>query len=359
MKEIFTSNDQLFDFSDNQHLITFAEEGFSPLSIRLRALRYKKEEIVEITETVNTENSYKTLLPEFPITVVPRRFIRSRFDKSNFEYMLVEILLKCDREDNSKTILFDFRTPGISDEIQQLIRYILLKPHQYLNLKNFSIIGINNSNKSEFMNDVIQYENKIKTIFIRKNFGKIYSENHNTRNLKKNVIRHWYQIKDKRHAVKYLQPKNIQIILGIFSSTDGSSNGKILSTYNFAKFLSILIITNLISQITHNSKIKLKDTFGKIILFPEIVGDCPGACYLHFEYTRFAQLILESVKTEFGEITSDTLRGEINDLLQSHIDAARDHIDELLVKLVDDEVLDLCRETVLLKLSFYDEIRLD
>ena len=363
MKEIFTSNDQLFDFSDNQHLITYAEEGFSPLSERLSKLGYWKEEIIEIAENINETDAYHCLLPEFPVTIIPRRLVRETYDERLFEEILIQIILNCDQIHKAKFLLFDLGVPDVSHNISHSIRRLLTKSNRYSNLREFWIVGNQQRRQSQFLRDINNFAFKIDKILYHKNYRKLRINTRlNTQIQNATKVRHWFQLNEKNHAAKFLQPRDIPWIIRLFDLTNDHEIKSVTHNYAikiFSKFLSIMIVTNLISQITHNSKIKFKDTYGKIVLFPEIVGDCPGVCDYHLEHTKFAQLILESVKTEFGEITSDTLRDEINDLLQSYIDAARDHIDELLGKLVEDEVIDLCRETVLLKLSFYDEIRLD
>ena len=64
MTESFINNLNLFDFSDKEHLITYAEEGFSPLSQRLNILGFEKDEIIHIADYVNEKDSYHCLLPE-------------------------------------------------------------------------------------------------------------------------------------------------------------------------------------------------------------------------------------------------------------------------------------------------------
>jgi hypothetical protein len=363
MREIFTSNDQIFDFSDNQHLITYAEEGFSPLSERLSKLGYEKEEIAEIAENINETDTFHCLLPEFPVTIIPRRLVRATFDERLFEEILKQIILNCDQLHKAKFLLFDLGVPDVLHNISHSIRRQLKKSNRYLNLREFCIFGDQQRKQTQFLRDTNDFALKINKIFYQKNYSKLRINTRlNTKIQNASKVRHWFQLNEKNHAAKFLQPRDIPWIIHLFDFTNDHEIKSVTHNYAiaaFSKFLTMLIVTNLISQITHNSKIKLKNTFGKIVLFPEIVGDCPGVCDFHLEHTKFSQLILETIKTKFGEITSDALRDKINDLLQSHIDSARDHIDELLEKLVDDEVLDLCRETVLLKLSSYDGIRLD
>jgi hypothetical protein len=363
MREIFTSNDHMFDFSDNQHLITYAEEGFSPLSERLSKLGYWKEEIIEIAENINETDAYHCLLPEFPVTIIPRRLVRETYDERLFEKILIQIILNCDQKHKAKFLLFDLGVPDVSHNISHSIRRLLTKSNIYSNLRKFWIVGNQQRRQLHFLSDINDFALKINEIFYQKNYRKLRINTRlNTQVQNASKVRHWFQLNEKNHAAKLLQPRDIPSIIHFFDLKNDHEIKSVAHNYDievFSKFLSIMIVTNLISQITHNSKIKLKDTYGKIILFPEIVGDCPGVCDFHIEHTKFSQLILETIKTKFGEITSDRLREKINDLLQSHIDDARDHIDELLEKLVDDEDLDLCRETVLLKLSSYDGIQID
>jgi hypothetical protein len=142
MREIVFRDSALFDFSGGRHLITYAEEGFAPLSIYLKKLGYEKLEIQRIADECNDEDSPKCLLPEFPITVIQRRFIRDPHNAFQFNQMLTKVLEKIDARSIEDTVIFDLRTNRTSSNIKRVIDRIAKENgSRFKNLKAYGIVG--------------------------------------------------------------------------------------------------------------------------------------------------------------------------------------------------------------------------
>jgi hypothetical protein len=62
------------------------------------------------------------------------------------------------------------------------------------------------------------------------------------------------------------------------------------------EFLALIFVTNLLSQITHSMGISLSDGVDKMLLFPEIIGDCPGGCDSHLHPLIFHRLLFREFK---------------------------------------------------------------
>jgi len=292
--------------------------------------------------------------PEFPVTIIPRKLVRDKFNKKLFEDILMQIILNCDQLYKEEYLLFDLGTPDVSQNISYSVRHLLTKPYKFLSLKEFSIKE--GQKKPQFICDVNDYTFLIHRIFLEKNYRKIKNLNKWSplvNNTKK--VRHWYQLDEKNHAAKILQPRDIPTIIRLFNL---SQKNQFLSQNYYiekiSKFLAIMIVTNLISQIAHHSKFKLRDTFGKNIIFPEIVGDCLSCCHLHFRPTEYPSLILKEIKSEFGEEICLKLREHINKKIHNLTLESFIYLDELLNKLVYEEDLEACSKKIQVELLNHD-----
>ena len=156
MRQVYYNDGQLFDFSGHQLLITYAEEGFSPLSIHMKSMGYEKEEIINFSNSINENDEPKSLLPDFPLFAIPRRFIREHFEFYELSTYFTEIILNSVENNNFKQIVFDFRTPQTSNEIKRTIARFL-EDKKFVNLTSFGFIENNESNISDLELSIIKF----------------------------------------------------------------------------------------------------------------------------------------------------------------------------------------------------------
>jgi hypothetical protein len=71
-----------------------------------------------------------------------------------------------------------------------------------------------------------------------------------------------------------------------------------------------MTITNYISQIANSNRFALRQTYGKIVLDPEMVSDCPGVCHLHFQPISFAEIVNKELSKIIGDESTHTVKRE-------------------------------------------------
>lgn len=95
------------------HVLTYAEEGFSPLNIHAESAGISKEELVIFAEQVNRRFEAGSLFPCALVSAVPRRLIRD-MSESNALRQHIGKFLRVNAETMRATkIVFDFRTPRV------------------------------------------------------------------------------------------------------------------------------------------------------------------------------------------------------------------------------------------------------
>lgn len=96
------------------HVLTYAEEGFSPLNIHTRDKNISKDDLVRFTKQVNDRNEFGTLYPQASVSALPRALIRESQDASALCRCIEQFLRANERTIRAKKLLFDFRTPNVS-----------------------------------------------------------------------------------------------------------------------------------------------------------------------------------------------------------------------------------------------------
>jgi hypothetical protein len=362
MLEIFARTLDIFDFSDQEHLITYAEEGFSPLSERLKNLGYKKGEIEIIANQVNELDVACCLLPNFPVTVIPRKLVRDEFNRSAFENSLAKIIAKCDQNYASRHLLFDFRTPNVSESIKQSIRSLFSNSTQFSSITEFRIEDDLKRESPELFNAMDDFGWTMNRIFKRKSRFRSYYREESGAGVPEERSKHWFYQAGKIHAAKLLQPRDIAQLICLSNlnwNQEKSFDENNYVVHSFSNFLSIMILTNLVSQIVHYSGFQLKDTLGKMLFFPEIVGDCPSTCDLHSEPTVFPSLILETIKMELGWGAEKIIRNETNKKVSIFLPKLIVNIDAILARLVIKQQVNPAKNAVLSYFVAMKSLRLD
>jgi hypothetical protein len=103
------------DMLDRFHVLTYAEDGFSPLDIHARRLGLDRELVKSFASAVNERSSVGSLHPQAPISAVPRELVR---DRQNIDALAASIgeFLRVNRETiKARRLAFDFRTPSVPE----------------------------------------------------------------------------------------------------------------------------------------------------------------------------------------------------------------------------------------------------
>jgi len=97
------------------HVLTYAEDGFSPLDIHARRLGVDRELVKSFASAVNKRSSVGSLHPQAPISAVPRELVRDRQDIDALAASIGEFL-RVNRETiKARRLAFDFRTPSVPE----------------------------------------------------------------------------------------------------------------------------------------------------------------------------------------------------------------------------------------------------
>ena len=102
------------DDPDQFHVLTYAEEGFSPLDLHARRFGIDRDNLKDFVKSANDLVACATLFPLAPISVVPRELVRDRRDANELAAHIVDFLRLNLDAIKSKRLVFDFRTPTVS-----------------------------------------------------------------------------------------------------------------------------------------------------------------------------------------------------------------------------------------------------
>ena len=98
---------------DGFHVLTYAEHGFSPLSIHGRNLYVDSEHIRKFSDAVNTKSEAGSLHPVAPISAVPRRLVRNLRDAKPLAASIGGFLDANQTTIKASVLIFDFRMPNV------------------------------------------------------------------------------------------------------------------------------------------------------------------------------------------------------------------------------------------------------
>ena len=292
---------------------------------------------INFSNSINENDEPKSLLPDFPLFAIPRRFIREHFEFYELSTYFTEIILNSVENNNFKQIVFDFRTPQTSTEIKRTIARFL-EDKKFVNLTSFGFIENNESNISDLELSIIKF-----TFFINKIYkNKFYQSKLRTKKFDQingMKIRHWFQLKDKFRDHLAIQPKDIgRILLELKSGNNKPNELGLYDVDAIAKFIALSTLSNLLSQIAHSSKLHLKNTLSKNLLFPEVIGDCPGGCYFHLDPFKLPELILIEVKKQYGLDMSLSIKKLSESLSENYYEEFFMNLDRYLEILIEDEI---------------------
>jgi hypothetical protein len=100
----------------------------------------------------------------------------------------------------------------------------------------------------------------------------------------------------------------------------------------------MLLVGNLLSQIVHQFGYTLKNTLSKNLLFPEIIGNCPGGCRFHLSPTSLPLAVVEEIEKRYGRDEAEKVRGEMYDGSKKLLNERHIWLKNVLTKLVVKEV---------------------
>lgn len=109
------------------HVLTYAEEGFSPLNMHTKELQVPKESLMEFANRVNTSHSLQTLFPTAPLTAIPRSLVRQSQDICELAASF-EAFLEMNAETfHASKVLIDLRTPNTHPNVYGALDTLLDK----------------------------------------------------------------------------------------------------------------------------------------------------------------------------------------------------------------------------------------
>ena len=95
------------------HVLTYAEEGFSPLSIHAERFGLTRESVAKFADTVNSQSEAGSLFPVAPISAVPRALVRDSQDIDALAASIGDFLTANRGTIKAQKLIFDFRTPSV------------------------------------------------------------------------------------------------------------------------------------------------------------------------------------------------------------------------------------------------------
>lgn len=113
MRILRRSQAQIWPHRRGYHVLTFAEEGFAPLSIHGEALGITKSALVAFANAINQRNEVGSLYPTAPISAVPRSVIRDEHTAGGLVGCILEFLRANANQVRATKLICDFRTPHV------------------------------------------------------------------------------------------------------------------------------------------------------------------------------------------------------------------------------------------------------
>jgi hypothetical protein len=100
-------------FNETFHVLTYAEDGFSPLDIHGQRFGLDREQIKAFAKAVNDREDVGTLHPLAPISAVPRKLVRDNQDAETLAVSIKNFFEENREKIKARRIVFDFRTPSV------------------------------------------------------------------------------------------------------------------------------------------------------------------------------------------------------------------------------------------------------
>lgn len=115
------------DISGRSYYLTYAEEGFSPLSLYLKKLGYTSQQIRIMADEANRIDDLFFPSKNLPMCLIPRRFVRGAALPSDVEKVIEKYLLFCEEVQKVQKVVFNFSTPKTPLSLEKILTEVLLK----------------------------------------------------------------------------------------------------------------------------------------------------------------------------------------------------------------------------------------
>lgn len=103
------------------HILTYAEDGFSPFDIYTRKSNLDYEDLKAYVMRSNEADKVITLHPLFNLSIIPRRFVRGLAEPIEVYEKFLEFINLNVSDIKAKKVIFDFRMPQIPAQIELAI----------------------------------------------------------------------------------------------------------------------------------------------------------------------------------------------------------------------------------------------
>ena len=117
MKIVITTESEIWKTRDDYHVLTFAEIGFSPLSIHTMSMKIDRECVEAFSDEVNESGRTGSLHPHAAISAVPRALIRCEIGSPDLQRSIEEFLQANRRIIKARKIICDFGTPSVPEHV--------------------------------------------------------------------------------------------------------------------------------------------------------------------------------------------------------------------------------------------------
>ena len=110
------------------HILTYAEEGFSPLDIHGGPMGITKDQQVAFCDRLNERFETGTLFPRAAISAVPRALVREGRDANALAKHIADFLKINIQTIRATKIICDFRTPSVATFVVAAIEAAMKLP---------------------------------------------------------------------------------------------------------------------------------------------------------------------------------------------------------------------------------------
>ena len=128
MRISYASQEAIWSRRSEFHVLTYAEEGFSPLNIHTRDSTLSKDQLVQFAALVNDRNEVGSLYPASALSAVPRTAIRDLKSVDALSHHIEQFFRVNSQNILAKKVLIDFRTPIVSKLVIAAIQNVVACP---------------------------------------------------------------------------------------------------------------------------------------------------------------------------------------------------------------------------------------
>jgi len=128
MQILKKSQSEIWPDRGDYHVLTYAEEGFSPLNIHGEPRGLNREQLIAFCRRVNARHETGSLFPLAAISAVPRAVIRDSQDAGALVIHITDFLKANIQTIKATRIICDFRTPSVAPFVMSAIRTVMNSP---------------------------------------------------------------------------------------------------------------------------------------------------------------------------------------------------------------------------------------